>query len=68
MDASEEQMKQCKPHPRITFRKGCAEDTGLPDDSIDLLTAATALHWYDFCLTSLSAACVIAGWTGVLLR
>ena len=48
VDANEEQIKQCEPHPRIIFRKGCAESTGLPDSSVDLVTAAAALHWCAF--------------------
>ena len=46
IDGSEEQVKHARPHPRITYRKGLAEDTGLPGNSIDLVTVATALHWY----------------------
>ena len=46
MDGSEEQIKHCTPHPRITYRTGLAESTGLPDSSVDLVTVATALHWY----------------------
>ena len=58
--ANEEQLKQCKPHPNITFEKGCAEKIGLPSSSLDLVTVATALHWCvhmqpgasdDFCLS-----------------
>ena len=32
----------------ITWRKGCAEATGLPDASFDLVTMASSLHWADF--------------------
>ena len=45
MDANEEQLKQCKPQPNITFQKGCAEKIDLPSSSLDLVTVATALHW-----------------------
>lgn len=45
VDASEEQLKQCQPHPKILFRRGFAESTGVPSGSIDLMTVATALHW-----------------------
>ena len=45
VDANEEQLKQCKPHPHITFEKGCAEKIALPSGSMDLVTVATALHW-----------------------
>ena len=33
---------------RIVWRKGSAEDTGLPDASADLVTMASSLHWADF--------------------
>ena len=45
VDANEEQLKQCKPQPNITFQKGCAEKIDLPSSSLDLVTVATALHW-----------------------
>ena len=46
MEASEEQLKHCEALPNITFRQGCAESTGLPSHSVDLVTVATALRWY----------------------
>lgn len=30
-----------------TCRQGTAEDLPFPDDSVDLLTAASAAHWFD---------------------
>ena len=45
VDANEEQLKQCKPQPNITFKAGCAEKIDLPSSSLDLVTVATALHW-----------------------
>ncbi len=35
------------PHPRIEYRVAPAEDSGLPDESVDLLTVGQALHWFD---------------------
>jgi SAM-dependent methyltransferase len=32
----------------ITWRKGAAEDTGLADASVDLVSMASSLHWADF--------------------
>ena len=32
----------------ILWRKGSAEDTGLPDGSVDLVSMASSLHWADF--------------------
>ena len=46
VDANEEQLKQCKPHPNIQYRVGPAESTGVPSSSVDMVTVATALHWY----------------------
>jgi SAM-dependent methyltransferase len=31
----------------LTVHAGRAEDTGLPDDSVDLVAAAQAFHWFD---------------------
>ncbi len=45
IDASAEQLKRCAAHERVVFKKGVAEDTGLPAGSMDLVTAAAALHW-----------------------
>ncbi len=33
---------------RIVWRSGLAEETGLPDSSVDLVSMASALHWADF--------------------
>lgn len=32
----------------IQWRKGSAEATGLPDESVDLVSMASSLHWADF--------------------
>jgi len=32
----------------IIWRKGSAENTGLPDGSVDLVSMASSLHWADF--------------------
>lgn len=45
IDASAAQLQQAVVQPNITYRLGPAEDTGLPDQSVDLVTAATCLHW-----------------------
>lgn len=46
-DISEEQIRHAKPHPRIEYRAAAAEASGLPDDSVDLVVSAAALHWFD---------------------
>ena len=33
--------------PRFTSRNGTDRDTGLPDRSVDFVTAAQAFHWFD---------------------
>lgn len=47
-DASENQIKHAVAHPRITYAVAPAESCGLPDASLDLLTVAQAIHWFDF--------------------
>jgi SAM-dependent methyltransferase len=47
-DASAAQLAQATPHPRVEYRQAPAEQSGLADGSVDLLTVATALHWFDF--------------------
>lgn len=46
-DASEKQIASAPPHPRIEFRVAPAEQSGLKDDSVDLVSVAQALHWFD---------------------
>lgn len=33
--------------PSISVLDGCAEDTKLPDNSVDVITVAQAIHWFD---------------------
>lgn len=35
------------PHPRVEFRHGTAEQTGLPDQSVDLVLCCQSFHWFD---------------------
>ena len=46
-DASKAQLAQAPRHPGITYRAGLAQESGLPDASVDLVTVAQALHWID---------------------
>lgn len=46
-DASVAQLARAEPHPAVTYRVGRAEESGLPDGSVDLVTAAQAAHWFD---------------------
>lgn len=46
-DASENQIAQCREHPRIEYRVAGAEQAPLADASVDLISVAQALHWFD---------------------
>lgn len=46
-DASAEQIAQAKPQAGIEYRVAAAEQSGLPDASVGLITVAQALHWFD---------------------
>lgn len=46
-DASKEQIASAARHPKIEYRVAPAEQSGLPDQSIGLVTVAQALHWFD---------------------
>jgi SAM-dependent methyltransferase len=46
-DASSEQLKEAEPHPRVTYRLATASSSGIPAESVDLVTVAQALHWFD---------------------
>lgn len=46
-DASAEQIAQATPHPRVEYRIATAESSGLTDASVDLITVAQAVHWFD---------------------
>jgi SAM-dependent methyltransferase len=46
-DASEQQLTHAKAHPNVRYRCARAEASGLPDASVDMVTAAAALHWFD---------------------
>lgn len=47
-DASAGQLAHAEPHPRVEYRLGPAERVELADGSVDLVTVAQALHWFDF--------------------
>ena len=46
-DASADQLQHAAEHPRVEYRRATAEDSGLPDASVDAVTVATAVHWFD---------------------
>jgi SAM-dependent methyltransferase len=46
-DPSEEQIRRAIAHERIVYSVSRAESIPLPDSSVDLVTAAQSLHWFD---------------------
>lgn len=46
-DASQAQLDQALPHPRVQYQTVAAEQLPLPAASTDLVTVAQALHWFD---------------------
>lgn len=46
-DASAEQIEHATPHPQITYATMPSEQTDIPAHSVDLITVAQALHWFD---------------------
>jgi len=46
-DASEQQIANAIPHERITYQTSLAHESPFAPASVDLITAATALHWFD---------------------
>jgi ubiquinone/menaquinone biosynthesis C-methylase UbiE len=47
-DASKEQIASANAQPNIEYRVAPAEQSGLPDHSVALVTVAQAFHWFDF--------------------
>jgi len=46
-DASADQIASATPCPNVEYRVARAEESGLPRASVDLVTVAQALHWFD---------------------
>lgn len=46
-DKSREQLRHAIPSPGVDYRCATAEETGLARGSVDLVTAAQALHWFN---------------------
>jgi SAM-dependent methyltransferase len=46
-DASAEQIAHAQVHPRVRYQAVPAESSGLGDRSVDLISVAQALHWFD---------------------
>ena len=73
-DASASQIAQADPHPRIHYRVASAEHSGLSSHSVDLITVAQALHWFDLdrfyaeARRVLKSDGVIAAWSYGMIR
>ncbi len=46
-DASPQQLAAAPPHVKVTYRVARAEESGIESKSVDLVTVAQALHWFD---------------------
>jgi SAM-dependent methyltransferase len=46
-DASDAQLQQVTAHPRIRYLQAHSENAPLEDASVDLVTVAQAVHWFD---------------------
>jgi hypothetical protein len=46
-DASEKQISMAQPHSGVEYRVARAEASGLAAESVDLVTVAQAIHWFD---------------------
>lgn len=48
IEPSKSQLDNAVQHDRIKYIHATAEDTTLPDHSVDIVTVATAFHYFDF--------------------
>jgi len=46
-DASEKQIGNAEAHARVDYRVAPAEDSGTQSHTVDLITVAQALHWFE---------------------
>ena len=46
-DASEKQIANAQPHERVEYHVAPAESSGIKSATVDLITTAQALHWFD---------------------
>jgi SAM-dependent methyltransferase len=46
-DASEKQIANAGAHPRVEYRVAPAGNSGIDSNSVDVVTVAQALHWFD---------------------
>jgi ubiquinone/menaquinone biosynthesis C-methylase UbiE len=46
-DASKRQIENAEAHARVEYRIAPAENSGIESNSVDLITVAQALHWFE---------------------
>src|SRR5512141_1413888 len=46
-DASADQLRHLRPHPRVAYFQSSAEQVPLSSGSLDMITVAQAAHWFD---------------------
>ncbi|HTV16253.1 MAG TPA: class I SAM-dependent methyltransferase, partial [Acidobacteriaceae bacterium] len=72
VEPNEEMRRACATletkYPKLRVVAGTAEATGLPDASVDLITVAQAMHWFDLEKTRAEFARILrpGGWCAVL--
>lgn len=64
-DASATQVESAQPHANVEYAVASAEESGLPADSVDLITVGQAYHWFDAARFASEAKRVLHG-EGVL--
>ncbi|KYQ96855.1 putative SAM dependent methyltransferase [Tieghemostelium lacteum] len=47
LEPSEGQLKNAIECPNVEYRQSTAESINLPNESVDCITVATAIHWFD---------------------
>lgn len=73
-DPSEEQLRNASPHEKIVYKQAQAEDPGIEARSVDLVTVAQAIHWFDIeqfyeqAKFALKPKGVLAAWCYALCR
>jgi hypothetical protein len=73
-DASASQLAHAEPHPRVLYREAIAGRSHILPGSVDLVTVAQALHWFDLPVfwtevkEALTPYGVVAAWCYGLLR
>ncbi len=73
-DASANQIKYAQPKSNIEYRVAGAENSGIESQTVDLVTVAQALHWFDGpefyeeVKRVASRSCVFAAWGYSVLR